>query len=434
MITLVSDTPFGDFPSDAFSALDGADSAILVVADGVSSSTKSAFDHCIENGIKMIVALNKMDKPHLNTSDILDSMKESFNINVVPIQVYDGEGTDFKGVESLLRLDDNGFVTRNQAEHLNDAWEELTESVASLDDELLIEYLENGEVEDGKIIAGLKKAVLEQQIIPVVYASAINDIGVSELMDAAIAILPDPIVSREHTLRVAHKTAGDDAISKPGEEGGFAARIVHTSIDSFGSLSVVRVISNSRNRETGRFEPLPSEIVNLRTGEKMKLSSTVFGLCGKSRQALAEDAQILPGDVIALPKVPDSICTNDIICSKMAVASEENEMDIESETNVLSPLSRHIPSISLMASATVAISDAGKGRQNQRQSGSGDDKLINALTALSREDLAMKVEQKSGQWIVHCMSKDHLNLLVERLKDRYNVDVHLGDAPVGKFL
>lgn len=196
---------------------------------------------------------------------------------------------------------------------------------------------------------------------------------------------------------------------------------------------MIRVISNSRNQETGRFEPLPSEIINLRTGDKVKLSSTCFGLCGKNRQALAEDAQILPGDVLALPKIPDSVCTNDIICSKMAAVTEEHEKEIESLTKVLSPLSRNIPTISLMASATIALAEGGKGKKGQRQSGSGDNKLINAISALTREDLAMKVEQHAGQWIVHCMSKDHLNLLVERLKDRYNVDVELGDAPVGKF-
>ena len=277
---------------------------------------------------------------------------------------------------------------------------------------------------------GLRKAVLQQKLLPVVYTSALNNVGVSELMDTIVAIFPNPMETREHVLTNVVEATGEEILSVPGEEGGFTARVVHTSVDSFGSLSVIRVISNKFDPSTGRYAALPNEIVNLRSGMKVKLSSTCFGLCGKERLALSDDSQVLPGDIIALQKVDNAIATNDVICSKEALANEQHELELENLCDALSPLSRQAPEISLMASATVSLAETGKGKKSTKKVSTGDDKLINALTALGREDLALKVEQHSGQWIVRCMSRDHLNLLVERLKDRYNIDVDIGETPI----
>jgi elongation factor G len=128
--------------------------------------------------------------------------------------------------------------------------------------------------------------------------------------------------------------------------------------------------------------------------------------------------------------MPEAIQANDVICDPSAVKEEESEIEIEMIAGILSPLSRPVPEISLMASATIALSSAGGAKKDKKKAAGGDDKLINALTALSREDLALKVEQNSGQWVVRCMSKDHLHLLVERLKNRYDVEVELGETPV----
>ncbi len=429
----VADTPYGDFPSDAFAALDGADSAILVVsaADGVQSGTTNAYQHCSKAGIKTILALSKMDRPFLNTYEVLEDIEMSLGIKAVPLQVYQGEGDDFKGVKSLLEIGERGEVKRKHDQDLDEAWVVLEEAVAMTNDDLLIEYLEEGSLEDDKVLRGLRSAVIENKILPVVYTSAIQDKGVSELMDAVAAIMPSPIEARENTLKAACEGSAEKCGLEPGVEAGFAARVLHTTIDSFGSLSIIRVISNDRNGENGSFSSLPHDVVSLRTGTQVKMPSisTCFGLCGKQRQPLADGAQILPGDVIALPKV--DLETNEIICVPSAVKEEETEIEIEELSETLSPLSRPIQDIPLMASATISLASSGNSKGGKKRSGSGnDDKLINALSALSREDLSLEVEQDSGQWIVRCMSKDHMNLIVERLRDRYDVEVELGETPV----
>lgn len=416
----------------AFAALDGTDSAVLVVsaADGVQSGTINAFQHCSEAKITNMIALSKMDRPFINIDNVLNDIEESLGTKPLPLQVIAG-AEDELILKPLFTINNSGDLERNQDEALNEAWANLEETVAMTDDDLLIEYLEEGIIDDAKVLSGLRNAVQSQKILPVVFTSATQNVGVNELMDSIVSLFPDPILAREATLGRVHDVVfeADEETAVPGVEGGFAARVIHTTVDSYGSLSIIRIISNSRNEDTGRFDSLPQEIINMRTGKTIKLSSTCFGLCGKQRQALADNAQLLPGDVIAIPKVPDLIQTNDIICSESAIKNEEHEIEVESLAEAFSPLSRPVQGVSLMASATIALAAEGKGKKGQK-SGAGDDKLINALTALCREDLALKVEQESGQWIIRCMSKDHLNLVVERLKVRYDVNVDVGDAPI----
>jgi elongation factor G len=282
----VADTPYGDFPSDAFASLDGADSAVIVVsaADGVKSGTISAFEHCSEGGIKSILALNKMDRPFLKTDEVLKDIETSLGMKPVPLQVHHGEGEDFKGVESIFVLNDNGEVKRNEDSSLEEVWVALEEAVALTNDDLLVEYLENGRIEEDKVLQGLRTAVLEGKILPVVYTSAVQDIGISELMDTIVAVLPNPIEAREEALRAACESSSAKCELQAGVEAGFAARVLHTAIDSFGSMSIIRVVSNSRQDGDGPFHFLPHEVYCLRTGAKVKMPSviTCFGLCGKA--------------------------------------------------------------------------------------------------------------------------------------------------------
>merc|ERR1711862_161149 len=118
-----------------------------------------------------------------------------------------------------------------------------------------------------------------------------------------------------------------------GVEAGFAARVLHTTVDAFGSLSVVRIITNDYDIDDAsskkKFKSLPNEVVVLRSGEKVKLpsGSACFALLyGKERTPLNKD-EAIPGSVIAIPKLPDSVHTNDILlipqASKQAGGGEE---------------------------------------------------------------------------------------------------------------
>ena len=450
----VADTPWGDFPSDAIAALDGADSAVVVVsaADGVQAGVQHAYQHCKDAGIRMMIALSKLDRPFVQLQSVLDDLNKVFEedgsssnpMKPVSIQVpiWGGkDGDQFLGVEQLFVLDpQTGEVTKNPREDalLDDAWMELEEAVAMTDDDLLVEYLEESKLSPEQVLSGLQSGIRRGLLVPIVYTSAEHDLGVKELMDSMVSMLPDPITMREEALKAACESDQGKCGMVPGVEAGFAARVLHTVVDSFGSLSVLRVISNSR-QDDDKFHSLPHETVNLRTGESVRMPSvgTSFALIGKERMGLSDNASLVPGDVIAVPKLPESVCTNDILTIKSAVSEEQAEILVETATKVLSPLSRPIEEFPLMAAATVSIPEnngggATKGKKKGSSGGAADDKLQNALHSMAREDLSMKVEHDkgSGKLLIRCMSGEHIQIVATRLKERYGIDVELGQPPV----
>jgi elongation factor G len=281
----VSDTPWGDFPCDALAALDGADAAVLVVsaAGPVPSGAVQAYRHCVDAGIPVLIALSKMDRPYIRAEQVLEDVEEAIGIKPTPLQVIHGDGSSFESVKSLFQLDEQGSLQRNP-DAPQEAWGALEEAVAVTDDALLMEYLENGSLQDFQVAVGVREAVRAGKIVPLVYTSALANVGVNELMDAVVAVLPNPLEMRAHALRAACESDHLKCSLQPGVEAGFAARILHTTVDSFGSTSVLRVVSNSQSSDDdGSFDSLPAEVVNLRTGERFKLPgpSNCFSLCGK---------------------------------------------------------------------------------------------------------------------------------------------------------
>jgi elongation factor G len=460
----VTDTPWGDFPLDAMAALNGADGAVVVIsaADGVQVGTIHALEHCQQAGIPAMICLSKMDRPFIQVESVLQDLKSTLvlmngngKIQPVPLQVaIMGENQDsFQGVVPLLVLGENGVIQRNPSveldEGLQEAWMILEEAVAMSDDDLLVDYLENGKLETQQVLDGLHAAVRQASssstttILPVVYTSAEQNLGVMELMDTMVAVLPNPVEMREQALRLAASQSRPDGHlfreRQPGVEAGFAARVVHTTMDSFGSLSVLRIISNSQTSTAtavSSFDSLPQEAIILRTGENIRLPSisTSVGLCGKERLPLADNSPVMPGDVIALPKLNEAVQTNDILTAPNAVQEEEEEIIMEMESHNLTPLSRPSEEMPLVTCATISLSDSVvQGKKNKSSNGGagGDDKLISALNALARQDLAVRIEHDvSGKLLLRCMSSDHQKVVVQRLRDRYGLHVELGKPSV----
>ncbi|KAL3789459.1 hypothetical protein ACHAWO_002788 [Cyclotella atomus] len=424
----LTDTPWGDFQSDSNAALNGSDGAVIVASasDGLQSGTLTAFKYCRNNGIKCILALNKMDRPFVDVASLLNEFEAALGVKPIPLQV--ARGSNFEGVDSLFTFDSNGNLVRNEVDGAEQAWLELEEAVAMTDDDLLTQYLDSSSLSTEQVLQGLRIGIKKHKLLPLVYTSAEKNLGVVELLDNIVALLPDPVEAREDALNAACENEQGKCGMKPGLEAGFAARVIHTSIDSFGSLSILRVISNGINKE-GKFKSIPSSAINLRTGDGIKIGLTTFLLQGKDRVPMQSGVQILPGNVIALPKLPDSVQTNDILTVPEAVSEEEAEIVIEAASHVLTPLIRGTNDMPLMYCASVSLRDT-DGKKGKGKVNTGDDKLISALEAISREDLAVKLEQSAGNVLLHCMSSDHANLVAERVKDRYGIDIDLDAPPI----
>jgi len=131
----------------------------------------------------------------------MDEFEASLGVKPVPLQVrVDGEGGEFEGVKPLFVLED---IVKNDEPGTEEAWMHLEEAVAMTDDDLLMEYLEDGALAPDKVLLGLKTAIRKQKILPAVYTSSEKKVGVLELMDSIVAFLPDPVEAREDALQAA---------------------------------------------------------------------------------------------------------------------------------------------------------------------------------------------------------------------------------------
>mgnify|MGYP003868036335 CR=1 FL=1 len=450
----MTDTPWGDFPADAVASLEGADASVLVIsaADSVQAGTMSAWQHVCDLNVPTLLALTKLDRPFLDLEQVLEEIQDSLGVEPLPLQVLQGQGEEEWKVHSLLVLNEEGSLVKNAAVAANvqdmfhTAWTKLEEAVAMTNDDLLVEYLEEGTIRESDVIKGLKSAVLQRKVVPLVYTSAEQNKGVTELMDVMVGVLPSPIDIRDEAIRQAcEQEAAKCDVKQPGVEAGFCARVLHTTMTAFGSLSILRVISNDLQKEGDKFASLPQEVVNLRTEEKFKLPSvsTSFTLSGKDKISLQDGVSIVPGDVIAIPKLPETVRANDILSVPQAVEDERSEILWETEAGVFTSLSRPVEDVALMTSATITLSsgsssstgtDIDKKHPKHKKGGGAqnDDRLLTALRSLAREDLALRVETDpmSGKLLVHAMSVEHLQLLAFRLEDRYDLHVEFGRPPV----
>ena len=129
----IADTPWHDFQSDADSALDGSDAAVIVASPdgGLQTGTVTSVQQCQEKRIKSILSLSKMDRPYLDVDSFMDEFESTVGVKPVPLQVMvHGEGGVFEGVKPLFTLQSNGDVVRNDESGTDEAWSELEEAVA----------------------------------------------------------------------------------------------------------------------------------------------------------------------------------------------------------------------------------------------------------------------------------------------------------------
>ena len=133
----IADTPWHDFQSDADSALDGSDAAVIVASPdgGLQTGTVTSFQQCQEKRIKSILCLSKMDRPYLDVDSFMDEFESTVGVKPVPLQVMVyGEGGVFEGVQPLFTLQSNGDVVKSDESGTDEAWSELEEAVAMVRD------------------------------------------------------------------------------------------------------------------------------------------------------------------------------------------------------------------------------------------------------------------------------------------------------------
>jgi len=400
------DTPgYADFVGDVYSALRVADSAILVLraAAGVEVGTEVVWEVLKQEKSPLLVVVNMMDKEHANFMAAVKSCHDRLGLNAVPAQLPIGEAEQFHGVVDLIENKAWTFAGKGADEkstevpippEMKDAVAKaratLLEEAATGDEQLMEKFLATADLTVEEIRRGLCERVVQCDLAPVFCCSAAFNLGVKEVLEEVVDVLPSPVdVHPQHTL-AGNGTPGIEV--GPDTKAPVATTVFKTLAEAhLGELSLIRVWS-------GHVEP-GRELVNTTRNRSEKLG-TLYHLCGKDRSDCRGAAA---GDIVAAVKLRETH-TGDTLADKARPVK-------------LAPPDFPLP----VAAECIRAKNKGD-----------EEKMAVGLSRLHEEDptLSRHFEESTKESIVQGMGDLHLEILVERMKKRFGVDVVLSKPHV----
>jgi elongation factor G len=387
----VLDAPgYADFTSEMRAAMRVADLAVFVVSgvEGLEVQTEAAWQYADELQLPRMVFVNKLDRENSSFRNTLEQMREAFGKAVAPLSLPLGRESDFHGVISVIDVaafDYSGnepkevSVPDDRQARVDEVRNDLLDSVAESDDELLERYLEGGEITRDEIVKAIHEGVDAAQMFPVVVGSATNLIGVDRLLDLIVATGPSPLE------RPPVEGQGGQ-VREPKPDAPMSALVFKTMTDPYvGRVSFFRVLSGTLKWETALHNA--TRKVDERVGH-------VFTMRGKTQEQMAE---IVAGDIGAVAKLSQTI-TGDTLADK---ASPIVYPGIEPPEPLLPK----------------AIAPKTKG---------DEDKLMIGLHKIIEEDPALKLERsdETHQTILWGMGDAHLDVVLDKLKRKFSVEVN----------
>jgi len=403
-LTLIDNPGFGDFISDVITSVAVCENLISVVnaVAGVEVQTERTWRIAEEYKRPAIFFVNQMDKERANFDSSLQSIKEAFEKKITPITIPIGSGEGFEGVVDLIELKAYKYSTDgsgNKSEidipaDLKTKVEELRtsliEDIVETDEELMEKYLEGEEIDSETLLNALKKAYVTGDFVPAFCGSATKNIGIDIFLNY-LAKLGASILDVEPLK--AKTVEGEAEIElKPSDNEPFVGLIFKAVVDPFvGKISYVKVLA-------GTLSPGDS-FVNIRTNTTEKISH-IYSVVGKKQN---EIEKAIPGDIIALTKLKES-AVGDTICHK----DRKVVIDIFSFPEPMISKSVH------------------------PKSKSDIDKISNGLSRIAESDPTFKWEfdPETGETVISGIGGMHLDVVVERLKRIFGVDVEVGKPKI----
>ena len=388
------DTPgYNIFINDAKCAMIAADTALVVVdaVNGVEVQTEKVWDFASEYGIPRVVFANKMFKERASVEMVVDQVREAFGVSAVAVQLPLGREREFRGVVDLIsglayEYDRDGDgkgrevpVPDDMVDQIEEARTSLIESVAETDEDLLDEYFEEGTLEPAKLVSGLKNAIAQGEVTPLLCGSALHNMGIDRLLDFLVHASPSAVDRGQLPTESGAITVDDN--------GPLALYVWKTSSDAFsGRMSYFRVASGVLQND--------APVYNQRTQntEKFARISVAHG------KALDAVPALHSGDLGVVAKLKDTV-TGD------SLGTKENEILFPKP--VLPP-----PSISY---AIVP-----KSRQDE-------DRLGSTIARVLEEDSSLNFyrEPQTKEFLLAGNGQQHLDIVCSKLSKRYNVSVEL---------
>ena len=379
------DTPgYPDFRGPTLSALAAVETAAIVVdADaGIGYGTRRMMEHAKARNLCRAIVVNKIDHEGANIARLLDDLRDAFGAEVLPLNLpADGGKRVVDCFGQSAGDSDLGPVA--------DWHQKIIDQVVEINETVMDHYLDLGEsgLSGQELHDAFEQCLREGHLVPVCFVSARSGVGVKELLDIAEKLFPHPGEANAPPFR---KGSGEDAQpieARPDPKAHVIADVFRIVNDPFvGKLGVFRVYQGTLKKDTQLF---------VDDGKKPFKVAHLFKLKGKDH---VEIAQAVPGDIAAVAKV-------DELHFDAVLHDSHDEDQIH-----LAPLSFPRPMFGL------AINAASKGQEQ---------KLATALHKLAEEDPCFHVEHETetNETVVRGLSDLHLKVMLERMKDRYGVEV-----------
>jgi elongation factor G len=398
-LTLLDTPGYAAFLSDANNALRVADGAVVVVGapDGVKVQTEKVWSTAAALELPRAIFLSKMDKERADFGRALEDVRKNLAPGAVPIQLPIGAEGGFAGVVDLFRLralrftpDGNGKPTegdvpaelQEQARAMRGA---LIEAVAEADDRLLEKYLETGELSEAEVREGLTRGIRAGKIVPVLCGAAPRSIAVSPLLDLIVEAFPSPL-DRPAPAAVDART-GDSVSLAAKDDGPLAALVFKTIADPFaGKVTMFRIYSGTLSSD--------SSVLNASKGVKERIGQVLL-LRGK---------QQTPGEALGAGEIGAVV--------KLKETQTGDTLSDEKRPLKLAELSFPAPMISFAA---------------EPKAKGDEEKMSTAFARLREEDptIQIRYDPETRETVVSGMGRAHVEILAERLKRKFGVDVTL---------
>ncbi|GAP65685.1 translation elongation factor G [Mizugakiibacter sediminis] len=401
----IIDTPgHVDFTIEVERSLRVLDGAVFVLCavGGVQPQSETVWRQANKYGVPRLAFVNKMDRTGADFDKVVGQLKSRLGAHPVPMQVPIGAEDNFEGVVDLVKMkaiiwdmESQGTkfeyrdIPANLAEKAKKAREFMVESAAETSEELMNKYLEEGDLSEADIIAGIRAGTLSNSLIPVFCGTAFKNKGVQAMLDAVIRYLPapsdrPPVKGVDENEKEAFRKAGDD---QP-----FSALAFKIMTDPFvGSLTFFRVYSGVLNSGDTVYNPVKSK--KERIGRLLQMHAN-------QRDEIKE---VRAGDIAAAVGLKD-VTTGDTLCA-----------------------ADHVITLERMTFPDPVIAMAVEPKTKSDQ-----EKMGLALSRLAQEDPSFRVrtDEESGQTIISGMGELHLEIIVDRMKREFNVEANVGKPQV----
>ncbi len=378
--------------------------ALFCAASGVEPQSETVWRQADKYGVPRLGFVNKMDRQGADFFDVCRQVKEMLGANPVPLQVPIGAEDDFKGVVDLItnkaivwNEDDFGMtyeeidIPEELQETVAEHREHLLESVAEYDESILEKFFEDPDsITEEEIRNAIREAVIDKSIIPMLCGSAFKNKGVQALLDAVCAYLPSPM--DVGSISGINPDTGEEVERKPDVDEPFSSLAFKIATDPYvGRLAFFRAYS-------GKLEA-GSYVLNSRSGKKERISRLYQMHSNKQNPIDVVEA----GDIAAGVGFKD-IRTGDTLC------------DLDHPI-VLEDMTFPDPVIGLAV---------------EPRSQKDLEKLGMALNKLSEEDPTFTVSynEDTNQTVISGMGELHLEIIVDRLKREFKVDINKGAPQV----